>query len=337
VSIKIMAEVWDNAPSTGGELLFLLALADQAGDFDRCAWPGMKQLMSRTRSSRRSVYRYAEALQAKQIIVQVDAAEARKKIPRYRGQGHGGHETVIWRILSIEEWGSLWISGETSQVVEWGANLTPHVDDAAQDAKERVDEPWGARKSRSEVSPAALEPSTTTTTNKKKTSTASQQSPSSRRAARARDEGQAGWDDPAAAVFAKQQVDDDGDRPDKPKRTQGPDSAWSLNGYYREQVFLAGKGRVGNTNDGAMRRFFAEAKRAGVPADTLRGMVDAFVADDRLFNKTRTSRWRVFIANASTLQQWAEQSAETATDRTGEDEISGVPQHILDAILAEAG
>lgn len=180
----------------------------------------------------------------------------------------------------------------------------------------------------------------TRTSRNKKNSTASQKSPS-RRASRARAEDTAEWSDPAAAVFAKEQepVEPTENAPAK----RSPDSAWGLNGYYRQHVFVAGTGRVGNVNDGAMRRFFAEAKRAGVPADTLRSMVDCFVDDPHLFNRTRTHRWKTFIANAPMLQDRAESAAyitsendtRTPVDRTSS--VKGVPKHILDEILAEAG
>lgn len=184
----------------------------------------------------------------------------------------------------------------------------------------------------------------TNRTNRKKNSTATQQSPSSRRAARARDD--SGWSDPAAAVFASEQEDDDSAPGSRPRRgrNHGPDSAWALNGYYRQAVFIAGTGRVGNTNDGAMRKFFAEALRCKVPADVLRMMVDCFVEDPQLFNRAKGHRWKVFIANAPLLQQRAERIATTARMMDPEAEVpleqqfgGAIPQHVLDAILAEAG
>lgn len=177
----------------------------------------------------------------------------------------------------------------------------------------------------------------TTRSNRKKDNQTSSGSRSSRRAARERDE--AGWTDPAAAVFAKQQ--DDGG-PDTINPRGGPDSAWNLNGYYREKVFLAGTGRVGNTNDGAMRKFFAEARRCGVKPETLRSMVDCFVEDPQLFNRTRQHRWKVFIANAPLLQDRAE--VYLSVGRISDENPGGIrvasgaiPQAVLDEILAEAG
>ena len=137
----------------------------------------------------------------------------------------------------------------------------------------------------------------TTKTNRKNNSSTTSKTRSSRRAARERAE--EGWADPArAAVEPEPEVEEP-----TPGRPISPDSAWALNGYYRDAVFHAGQGFLGNTNDAAMRRFFAAAKRAGVTPDTLRAMVDTFVRNDRMFTRSSGARWRVFIANAETLRQ----------------------------------
>lgn len=136
-------------------------------------------------------------------------------------------------------------------------------------------------------------------------------------------------------TYSEQQDIDVDDIVEVAKATRGgPDSAWGLNGYYRQQVFVAGSGRVGNTNDGAMRKFFAEAKRCGVTAEELRMMVDSFVEDPQLFNRTATARWKVFIANAPLLQSRAEETHGVRQMAAKGEQTRGVPQHILDQILA---
>ncbi len=54
MSIKIMAEVWDNADASGAALLVLLALADYANDNGIC-WPGVPALAKKARVSERYV------------------------------------------------------------------------------------------------------------------------------------------------------------------------------------------------------------------------------------------------------------------------------------------
>lgn len=94
-----MSEVWDSAPVKGGALLFLLALADQAGDEDRCAWPGAKQLQIRARAGRSTVYEYAALLEQKRVIERVEGDD---RPLRYRRMP--GRETTVWRIRPTEDW-----------------------------------------------------------------------------------------------------------------------------------------------------------------------------------------------------------------------------------------
>lgn len=99
MSIKIMAEVWDHAPVKGGALLFLLALADSAGDTDRCAWPGVGELSHRARCDERSAYRHATLLQELGVIVRLEAED---RPSRYSRQG--GRETTCWQITDSARW-----------------------------------------------------------------------------------------------------------------------------------------------------------------------------------------------------------------------------------------
>lgn len=94
-----MAEVWDHAPVKGGALLFLLALADQAGDSDRCAWPGVKQLQHRARCSERSAYDYAAELQECGVLSRLEGDERPDRYSRKKGR-----ETTCWRINPVAEW-----------------------------------------------------------------------------------------------------------------------------------------------------------------------------------------------------------------------------------------
>jgi hypothetical protein len=54
MSISVMTTVWQRAPVESGELLLLLALADNSKDSGR-SWPGVKYLAKKARMSRRNV------------------------------------------------------------------------------------------------------------------------------------------------------------------------------------------------------------------------------------------------------------------------------------------
>lgn len=287
----------------------LLILADMANEQGEC-WPSRSTLMERTGYKETAVKDALRVLQAEGKVVTQ---------PRY---AENGRQTSNVYVLCLAGRGRV--------------ATPPPVDvDADQES---------GRGSADDPSPVARRPHVEppSRTSRKKTSTATQQSPSSRRASRARTD--EGWDDPAAAVFASQQEDDDSAPGSRPRRgrNHGPDSAWALNGYYRQHVFVAGQGRVGNTNDGAMRKFFAAAKKAGVSAEVLRLMVDCFVEDPQLFDRAKGHRWKVFIANAPLLQERAERVAKTARIMDPEAEVptqfgGAIPQAVLDEILAEAG
>lgn len=57
MSIKIMTEVWESAPVSGGTLLVLLALADSADEKLRSCFPGIENLAHKARLSERQVKR----------------------------------------------------------------------------------------------------------------------------------------------------------------------------------------------------------------------------------------------------------------------------------------
>lgn len=62
MSIRMMAEVWDNGPSNQGELLVLLALADFADDDGFC-WPSVAAIASKARIEERSARRVIRRLE----------------------------------------------------------------------------------------------------------------------------------------------------------------------------------------------------------------------------------------------------------------------------------
>lgn len=329
MSVKILTEVLDHAPSKGGELVYLIALADQANDDDRCAWPGVKTLTRRSRAGRSTVYEYAAAAQEKGVIERCPEDE----LP-FRFRRNPGREAVVWRFRPVAEWGArvLVDAGCSESEIAGdgpGGNLR---EEGVQnlDGSSPPDPRGPARRTRT---------TTATTTAGKNNSLTTSKSSSTRRAkARRAEEDQ--MYDPARAVF---EAADDGEEAAaaEAKAKHGPDSAWGLNKYYCDAVRTAGNGFLGNTNDKAMMNFFSKAKRQGVTPSVLRAMVDEFVSNDRLFTKASGgARWRVFIANAEGLRQRtaATSSVTRVGDFTDVPDFSGaIPQHILDEILDEAG
>lgn len=311
-----MAEVWDNADVSSGELLFLLALADRAADDHRCAWPGVRVLQERARASRATVYRYAETAQERRIIERCPDDEIPEQYSR-----RGGRETVVWRFLPVEE---------------WQRSATDPLQEGSQIETGLTSETPG-------VSSVRPEPTTTTTTGEELPAT--QESPSLRRARRERTKPgrrrlrQAEPDDMSDAVDAIWHTDDEDDDREPPRsvrrpRNQSADSAWGLNKYLRDGLFLA-TGRVGDHNDYAMMGFFSKAKKAGLTPETLREMVDVFVSDPNLINASR-ARWTTFIGSARLLQERAERARGHTSGDTKPTLGGAIPQHILDEILAES-
>lgn len=65
MSIKIMAQVWENGPADRTELLVLLALSDFANDQGK-AWPAMKSIAKKSRlSSERAAQKIVRRLEEK--------------------------------------------------------------------------------------------------------------------------------------------------------------------------------------------------------------------------------------------------------------------------------
>jgi len=296
----------DQPDLTPTQRFVLVILADMSDEFGLC-WPSKTTIAERTGYGVATVKRTMRELAGEQLLTSE---------PHFMANGKQTSNSV-----------RLCLGGRGITVIP------PNVDDG-----EPVEDVRGITTTpRGDHSEPHVEPPTRTARNRKtKTTTSSR---SSRRAARAREEHEAEWSDPAAEVFAKEQEPDDSEPGARPRvaRNHGPDSAWGLNGYYRNKVFLAGQGRVGNTNDGAMRKFFAEARRVGVRPETLRAMVDAFVEDPQLFNKARTHRWKVFIANAPLLQERADNLIGCVPVEPGKEQFGGaIPQSVLDKILKDA-
>lgn len=70
MSIAVMTNVWEHSPSTGNELVVLLALADSADDEGKC-WPGVQRLAAKARVHRATVFRLLGCLRdSGEIIVE---------------------------------------------------------------------------------------------------------------------------------------------------------------------------------------------------------------------------------------------------------------------------
>lgn len=99
MSVKVMSEVWEKAPVSGGCLLTLLALADAAND-ERVTWLGIKKLMAKSRCSKASIYRHVDELQSLGIIQRLTKYEldVDKLVPDY--------VECAWRVSQVETWES---------------------------------------------------------------------------------------------------------------------------------------------------------------------------------------------------------------------------------------
>ena len=62
LSIKVMSDVWEHSPASGGEILLLLAIADHCHDDGTGAWPSIHRLAQRTRQSERNTHRLVAKL-----------------------------------------------------------------------------------------------------------------------------------------------------------------------------------------------------------------------------------------------------------------------------------
>lgn len=91
MSIRVMTEIWDNAPLCGSTKLLLLCLADHAND-DGICWPSIGRLAARC------------GLQDRQTQNQLERLERQGYITRDIGQGYNNAGTNLYRILPRESW-----------------------------------------------------------------------------------------------------------------------------------------------------------------------------------------------------------------------------------------
>lgn len=82
MSVRVMADVWADAPVEGGELLVLLALADWADD-DGVCWPGTAAIAKKSRLSVRHVKRVIDALVERELVELLELG-AGSRTSRYR-------------------------------------------------------------------------------------------------------------------------------------------------------------------------------------------------------------------------------------------------------------
>lgn len=62
MSVRIMSDVWEHSKQSGGRLLTLLAISDNANDHGH-AWPGLKTLSKKTRTTARTVSRHVQEIE----------------------------------------------------------------------------------------------------------------------------------------------------------------------------------------------------------------------------------------------------------------------------------
>lgn len=132
-----MTQVFDDCPVDGNLMLLMLVLADSADEETRMAWPGLKRLTARSRTSRATVYRLMSRLESFGLIREIHGSE--------RPVAAQGGCTRCWYISTTDSWSA----GIGSQ--------SETVDTYQQSQSETVDKP---------VSPMRQEPTTNITTNR---------------------------------------------------------------------------------------------------------------------------------------------------------------------------
>ena len=99
LSIKIMSEVWEHSKLRGSQLLLLLALADNAKDETREAWPGTAYLARKTRLSVRAIHRLISELEASKEL-SVERNRGRNRVNLFRINEYLPEENVTsWHVL----------------------------------------------------------------------------------------------------------------------------------------------------------------------------------------------------------------------------------------------
>jgi hypothetical protein len=90
MSIKVMAQVWENSPYGEGTLLVLLAMADWANDDGFC-WPSIPQLAHKSRQSERNVRYVLRKLEEDKVVDRVE----------HRGKGHRNEYRLNLQALQV--------------------------------------------------------------------------------------------------------------------------------------------------------------------------------------------------------------------------------------------
>lgn len=320
MSVKIMAEVWDHADVSGGELVFLLALADRAADDHRCAWPGVRVLMFKSRASRATIYRYTETLEDQRIIERCPDEE----IPGQYGK-HPGRETVVWRFLPVAEWLSRAETvpeGKEGSQIETGlTGETPGVSNCDE-----------------------IQVNKRQTTKRKKTS-----SPSSARTRSARSSHDDGPDKSTLAdindelrpgtrpLANTRRVSTDTRKPRKspaehihaPRRR----NAGGLACYWGEALEKVGS--LEKSEEAIVGKFFKEWLGRGADLDMLRAMIDVFFADPELSGSSH--RWKRFVSNAETIHTRVMRNFSVTVPGVDEETEFGFDVPDADAWLEELG
>ena len=78
MSLKALAAVWSYPPVGWGELLWLLAIADNADDEGNNAYPSMKTIARKCKMSERNARRCVQGLEDKGLI-SIDAGRGRNR------------------------------------------------------------------------------------------------------------------------------------------------------------------------------------------------------------------------------------------------------------------
>lgn len=100
MSITILAEVWQYAPVSGGELLVLMAIADAADDDRRMSWLSVPTIAKRSRMKERNTYNCLKSLTEAGLIEDVNDEDAPHAARRYPNAVRRVTERTVWETVS---------------------------------------------------------------------------------------------------------------------------------------------------------------------------------------------------------------------------------------------
>lgn len=89
MSLSVMNMVWENPPCGGSQLLVLLALADNADQDRRYAWPSVETLARKTNLSTRTVQRTLRELEGAKLVRTI----------RPGGRSGGEYKATVYEVL----------------------------------------------------------------------------------------------------------------------------------------------------------------------------------------------------------------------------------------------